>query len=593
MFNNKSLNFKLRSSYGLLIVFMLVMSGISFYALKEVTHNYDHVAKINLPNAVHLSEMENSSREILRRVLQLNLPGNTTDDVKRIEDSINESRAIYSEHDKEYQAVEFVEGEAELYEAVSKNKKELIVHVDAAIALMKSGTEADKQKFAELYRHGMKKSRDDFFKAMDKITDFQNEQSAVWSKKAEEKATFGKTLMMLTMAVGVFCALLLAWKISNALTTQLRSLAGSLSESAHSVAAASAQIASSSEELSQSSIEQSASLEETSASIEEISTMINQNTEGAKSSAKISEESLTNAERGKQVVAQMITAIGDINTSNNNIIAQINDSNKEIEDIVKLISEIGDKTKVINEIVFQTKLLSFNASVEAARAGENGKGFAVVAEEVGNLAQMSGNAAKDITSMLDESINKVQGIVRNSKDKINVLVHEGQSKVEVGTRVAHECGECLNQIVESVATVSKMSLEISTASQEQAQGVHEITKAMGQLDQVTQQNTAATNEAANAAGTLNLQAESLNGLVQGLIQTIEGGSGDGQVAAVVAKTKTKASVRMDVKKEVKAAPKEVVTNVASIKTSKKAVEVKPKDRTDDIPAHDDKRFADV
>ncbi len=251
--------------------------------------------------------------------------------------------------------------------------------------------------------------------------------------------------------------------------------------------------------------------------------MINANTENASQSSIVSQQSLSTAERGKVVVEHMIKAIGEINTSNNGIMKQIDETNKEIENIVKIINEIGSKTTVINDIVFQTKLLSFNASVEAARAGEQGKGFAVVAEEVGNLAAMSGAAAHEITNMLDGSIKVVEGIVRESKQKIGKLILDGKEKVDAGTRVAHECEEVLNEIVSSVASVSNMITEISTASQEQAQGVHEITKAIAQLDQVTQQNSANSAESANSAGTLSSQAELLNSLVQKLVQTVEGG----------------------------------------------------------------------
>lgn len=102
----------------------------------------------------------------------------------------------------------------------------------------------------------------------------------------------------------------------------------------------------------------------------------------------------------------MIHSITEISESNDRIMSQVADGNRKISEIVQVISEIGNKTKVINDIVFQTKLLSFNASVEAARAGEHGKGFAVVAEEVGNLAQMSGNAAKEISDMLNGSVSR-------------------------------------------------------------------------------------------------------------------------------------------------------------------------------------------
>lgn len=302
----------------------------------------------------------------------------------------------------------------------------------------------------------------------------------------------------------------------------LNRIARGLHQSGDKVSSTAIQIATASEQLSQASTEQASSLQETSSSIEEISSMINTNTENAKHSAMTSEQSLVTAERGKVAVDHMIEAIGEINVSNEGIIIQINETNKEIENIVKIINEIGAKTKVINDIVFQTKLLSFNASVEAARAGEQGKGFSVVAEEIGNLAAMSGNAAHDITKMLNESIRTVEEIVNNSKEKIGALVLTGKDKVETGTQVARECEEVLNEIVKSVASASKMVSEISTASQEQAQGVHEITKAVAQLDQVTQQNSSSANESANAAESLTAQAEELNSLVQSLVQTING-----------------------------------------------------------------------
>jgi methyl-accepting chemotaxis protein len=187
-----------------------------------------------------------------------------------------------------------------------------------------------------------------------------------------------------------------------------------------------------------------------------------------------------------------------------------------------VISDIGDKTKVINDIVFQTKLLSFNASVEAARAGEQGKGFAVVAEEVGNLARMSGNAAKEISDMLDQSILKVRTIVQETKSSVQNLVEQGKSKVASGSEIAKECGHVLEEIVVSVSTVSRMSGEISVASSEQAQGVQEITKAVHQLDEVTQKNSATTHETATAAQHLASQADSLKHIVENLVMTVDG-----------------------------------------------------------------------
>lgn len=406
--------------------------------------------------------------------------------------------------------------------------------------------------------------------------------SALENAASEAQRNF--IMLAIFLVLILIASAILAIYILSQLVAQFRSVGKTLDEASSQVSSASSQIASASEELSQATTEQAASLQETSSSIEEISSMINANTENARQSAQASGQSLENAEKGKAVVEQMIKAIDAISISNNSIMEQINESNKEMEDIVKVITEIGTKTKVINDIVFQTKLLSFNASVEAARAGEQGKGFAVVAEEVGNLAAMSGVAAIEISSMLDSSIQKVEGIVKNSKEKIGRLITDGKKNVEIGTTVANNCGTVLNDIVLSVASVSKMVKEISSASQEQAKGVHEITKAVAQLDQVTQQNTANSAESSRAAGDLSNQAEMLSSLVQELVQAIEGG----------AKPESKKKASNNHSK---------VTNTTVQKPKIMAPATSPKPVTSkhspdlatvgSLPSSDDKRFEDV
>lgn len=266
------------------------------------------------------------------------------------------------------------------------------------------------------------------------------------------------------------------------------------------VSSASNGISSTSQQISQAATEQAASLEETASSIEEMSSMIGKNSDNAASSVSHSEICLENTRQGKRTVEDMIKAMDEINLSNN-----------QIAQIVSVIKEIDSKTQVINDIVFQTKLLSFNASVEAARAGEHGKGFSVVAEEVGNLASMSGSAAEEISELLKSSIQKVEGIVG-----------ETGKKVDQGTKVAHQCGENLDKIVESVNEMAKMSTDISAASGEQAQGIQEISKAMSQLDEVTQHNASASEQAAGSAQMLSAQSEVLKGLVGELIGILDG-----------------------------------------------------------------------
>jgi methyl-accepting chemotaxis protein len=201
---------------------------------------------------------------------------------------------------------------------------------------------------------------------------------------------------------------------------------------------------------------------------------------------------------------------------------QVEEGNKEISQIVRVISEIGNKTKVINDIVFQTKLLSFNASVEAARAGEHGKGFAVVAEEVGNLAQMSGSAAKEISDLLEQSVVKVQNIVDQTGQRVEKLIVNAREKVAVGEETAKRCAQILEQILLNADEVNSLISEIATSAQEQARGVQEINSAMTQLDNVTQQNSASASQSSQLSSSLLGQSQGLSELVSELNALVSG-----------------------------------------------------------------------
>lgn len=330
-----------------MILFLITIGTIGIYSLRQVSEKYQHVAQINLQNAIKLGQMDESSREILRRLLQFSLIGNTDHDKLRIEEGIVKSRTIYNKVSKAYEDIPFVAGEAELYSKVESNWKAIDALLDKAILLAKSNQESDKIKFAELYRGDLKKPRDAYFLALSALIEFQ----------------------------------------------------------------------------------------------------------------------------------------------------------------------------------------------------------------------------------------KVENIVKNSKEKIEKLVSDGKIKVDTGTRIANECGDVLNDIVLSVASVSKMALQISSASQEQAQGVHEITKAMAQLDQVTQQNSASSAESANAAESLSAQAESLNNIVQNLVQTIEGGKiTERKVIAKKVSTKKNSAT---------------ATNKPATKQFKVADHKKSEKNSSMLPSYEDIRFTDV
>jgi len=237
--------------------------------------------------------------------------------------------------------------------------------------------------------------------------------------------------------------------------------------SAIEVTSASAEISSSTTDLSQRTEEQAASLEQTSASMEEISVTVKRNADYAQAANQSASSTREVADRGGQVVAQAVEAM-----------ARIEDSSRQISDIIG----------VIDEIARQTNLLALNAAVEAARAGEAGRGFAVVASEVRSLAQRSSQAAKDIKDLITNSNDQVKG----------------------GVDLVNRAGAALTEIVDSIKKVAEIVADIANASNEQATGIEQVNKALTQMDEVTQQNSALVEENAATAKTLEHQAKAMD-----------------------------------------------------------------------------------
>jgi methyl-accepting chemotaxis protein len=277
-----------------------------------------------------------------------------------------------------------------------------------------------------------------------------------------------------------------------------------------------------SDKLSSSSTEQSAALVETATAMDEINAMVQNNSNSAKRGKEASLQSTDSANEGKHATEDVIKAIQMIREATNKISEQSNRSNAEIQEIINIFNEISNKTKVINDIVFQTKLLSFNASVEAARAGEQGKGFAVVAEEIGKLAELSGHSSKEISDLIINSSQKIDAIINKNKQMTSSLIVEAEERVKAGVVTAEKCSVVLDKILVNSSEVANLVDEIYSASEQQAAGVMQVSKAISELEIAAQENSNMASEAAHASQTINEKSDELRSVSEQLNTVIRG-----------------------------------------------------------------------
>jgi methyl-accepting chemotaxis protein len=273
--------------------------------------------------------------------------------------------------------------------------------------------------------------------------------------------------MLALIAKGQFGYMLITLQNTHA---GLRNIVTQARQSAHAIAAGASEIASGTSNLSQRTEQQASTLEETASGMEELSGTVTQNADNCKLASGLAQNAERVARQGAQAVHGVVEGMG-----------KIDQSSKRISDIIG----------VIEGIAFQTNILALNAAVEAARAGEQGRGFAVVAGEVRALAQRSADAAKEIKT----------------------LIHESVQQISNGSRGAEGAGKVIDEIVVSVQQVNELIGEIAVASAEQSAGVGEINKAILQLESVTQQNAALVEEASASSLTFQEQADRLRHLV--------------------------------------------------------------------------------
>ena len=471
--------------------------------LGDVKQALDTITADRMPKIVAVKEMKENIRtraSVVRNIVLLT----TEEDMRKEAEALPKLRESYAKLDKQ------------LTETISSGEgKALFAKAQAAVAAIVAPTD-------EVVKLGLQNKNEDATRVLlDKVRPLQttalDELEALSKYEMDSAKDFQdaaqhtyRSAVTVMLALGVISVGLLAvfgWllvrsitrpleqavKVSQAvaagdlslefeasghsetsqLLVALKDMQGSLvkvvsnvRQNSESVATASSQIAQGNNDLSQRTEEQASALEETAASMEELSATVKQNADNARQANQLALSASTVAVQGGDVVGQVVDTMKGIN-----------DSSKKIADIIS----------VIDGIAFQTNILALNAAVEAARAGEQGRGFAVVASEVRSLAGRSADAAKEIKSLINTSVERV----------------------EQGTALVDQAGATMSEVVTAIKRVTDIMGEISAASIEQSAGVAQVGEAITQMDQATQQNAALVEESAAAAESLKTQAGQL------------------------------------------------------------------------------------
>lgn len=440
----------------------LVVALVGYYSVNSVTDSYSPIVKQSLPLVETLGDLRGEFRELRIQVRSIAFIGTEKKEVEHYTAAALHQADQVVRLLKHYEEVDLSAKERATYKELRAAWNDF--HAFGGELINKSKDYGHNQaEIVRMIREVCPFKADVFYKALQAETDLQLAQVTATGNKAIENETMARVLMLTFSVMSVLVALVIAYVFSQRLSQSITKIAARLANANTQVTSSMGEMTSSGNSLVSSSTRAAETLQDTVASLEMLSAMVKVNSDNAKEAASISMSSKDSAEKGEKEIKALIQSMNEIS-----------DSSKKIEDIIN----------VIDDIAFQTNLLALNAAVEAARAGDHGKGFAVVAEAVRALAQRSAMAAKDISGLIKESVQKISQ----------------------GSQIADRSGMVLNAIVGSVNKVSELNNEISTGSSEQANDIQQISKAMFQLDQSSQENASSAQKIATESNEVNTLA---------------------------------------------------------------------------------------
>ena len=526
---NITISRRLWLGFGLLTLLMFAMAVVGVNRLAQLNRQMNDVIHDKYPKTVIAGDI----------VDQINLVARSVRNILLLKDAAQ----IKSENDRIVGADKAIQERlAELDKRMVDDQSRTLLanlitaqtnYVDKRDKVRKLAADGTRDGAIDMLISDVRPVQSAYMEAVDKLIKQQNDMMTSAGAEVELDYERARNMLIVLGAIGLVMAGGIAWGITRSITVPLNRAvavaktvaAGDLTSQIDSsgkdetaqllealktmndnllrivsqvrngtdtIATASGEIASGNLDLSSRTEQQAGSLEETASAMEELTSTVRQNADNARQANQLATSASEVATQGGDVVGQVVTTM-----------ESINESSRKIVDIIS----------VIDGIAFQTNILALNAAVEAARAGEQGRGFAVVASEVRSLAQRSASAAKEIKTLINDSVEKVGN----------------------GSKLVAQAGNTMNEVVQSVRRVTEIVGEITVAGQEQSDGIEQINNAITQMDETTQQNAALVEQAAAAAQSLQDQASHLAQVV-GVFKLDERQLTDDRPAAATARS---------------------------------------------------------
>ncbi|MBU0681997.1 MAG: hypothetical protein KKD73_11315 [Proteobacteria bacterium] len=476
MFKNMTVGKKIAAGFTLMIVLAVLIGGVGTWKASEVEVDVKDLNETHLPLTLLMGKVAETAgdQDLAATMFVLHGEERFVADFNRLdelEDGYFQELTAHITADQDLVSG----GWLAMIEKLAGQHDEFV----QAAQKMMAAARAQDQVLIDSAADLLEKDAQVFKKSVADFNDINTNEAKAVAGAALAASQSSKVEMGILSVVILLVGSVLAYLLTRAITKPLSQAINDINEGATQVAVASGQVSSASQSLAEGASEQAASLEETSSSLEELTAMTRQNAENAAQANVLMQEATVVGGRANASMAELTSAMKEVTRAS--------------EDTSKII-------KTIDEIAFQTNLLALNAAVEAARAGEAGAGFAVVAAEVRNLAMRAAEAAKNTSNLIEGTLKRVQ-----------------ESSVLVGSTNEAFAGVSL-----SSAKVSQLIAEIAAASKEQSLGVDQISTAVTEMDQVTQQNAAAAEESASASEELSSQAEVMRDTVADLAALIGG-----------------------------------------------------------------------